>query len=157
MTARTLSVAPIRRSFVVRVPQLRAYEIFTGRMVDWVPAEHSLLEAARAQVTIEPRVGGRWFESGQDGARCDWGFVRNWEPPFRVVLVWQLSSEWQFDPSLETEIEVTFGAEGDDCTRIDFEHRGLEAYGENAELMREKLDAPTAWDHWHEGLQALIG
>ncbi len=157
MTATTVKVAPVTRSFVVRVGQARAFEIFTDRMAEWVPAEHSLLGGERTGITIEPRPGGRWYETGADGARCDWGFVRAWEPPSRLVLVWQLSSSWVFDPDIETEIEVSFTPDGDRRTRVDFEHRGLEAYGKDAAMMREKLDAPTAWDHWFEGLHALIG
>lgn len=157
MTTSAFTVAPIRRSFSVPLSRDRAFDIFTGRMVAWVPKEHSMLGGPREDIVVESRPGGRWYETGADGGKCDWGFVRAWEPPDRVILVWQLSSAWTYDPAIDTEIEVRFTSEAPERTRVDFEHRGLEAYGEDAARMRDKLDAPTAWDHWFDGLRALIG
>jgi hypothetical protein len=44
-----------------------------------------------------------------------------------------------------TELEVSFVSEGPDRTRVELEHRGLDAYGERAAEMRDTFDAPNAW------------
>ena len=50
-----------------------------------------------------------------------------------AVLSWQISGEWAYDADLWTELEVTFTPEGPDRTRVELEHRGLDAYGDKAE------------------------
>jgi uncharacterized protein YndB with AHSA1/START domain len=66
---------------------------------------------------IEPRVGGRWYERGDDGSTCEWGSVLSWEPPSRLILSWDIGADWQYAPNLKTEIEVRFIAEGKDSTQ----------------------------------------
>lgn len=97
------------------------------------------------EAVIEPRVGGRWFERGNDGSECDWGRVLVWEPPVRVVLAWQLDSEWHYNPELRTEVEVRFIAESAEATRVELEHRYLERLGDQGPVLREKIDAPGGW------------
>ena len=88
-----------------------------------------------ADVVIEPRAGGRWFEVGEDGSEQMWGRVLEWSGPDRVVLAWQLTGDWAYDPDFETTIEVRFQADGDH-TLVEFEHRDLERFGERAEEIR---------------------
>ncbi len=45
----------------------------------------------------------------------------------RLVLAWQITSDWKYDPSFVTEVEVTFTAEGPNTTRVVLEHRDLTA------------------------------
>lgn len=54
----------------------------------------------------------RWYEVGEDESECDWGKVLVWNPPHQVVLAWQISGHWKFDPNLITEVEVKFADEG---------------------------------------------
>jgi hypothetical protein len=44
-----------------------------------------------------------------------------------------------------TEVEVTFVPEGPSRTRVEVEHRGLDAYGDQAADMREQFDSPGGW------------
>ena len=63
----------------------------------------------------------------------------SYEPPNRLVLAWQLTREFVYDPDFETTVEVTFEetAEG---TRVRFEHRDLERMGANAVETLEGMD-----------------
>jgi uncharacterized protein YndB with AHSA1/START domain len=83
---------------------------------------------------------------GVDGVECVWGRVLVWEPERRIVLVWQLNARWRFDPSLHTEVDVRFTAIDGRTTRVDLEHRGLEAYGGDALAMREAFGSPNGWN-----------
>jgi uncharacterized protein YndB with AHSA1/START domain len=137
--------APIRKTIVVAASAERAFQVFTEEMSAWWPLASKHIGKADAKtVVIEPFVGGRWFEQGVDGSECDWGHVRIWQPPRRLVLSWELSSEWRHDPSIQTEVEVSFSAE-DGSTRVDLEHRLLYYYGERAAQMRGIFDSKEGW------------
>ncbi|MBM3502585.1 MAG: ATPase [Alphaproteobacteria bacterium] len=137
--------APLKRHIVVNVGQARAFEVFTARMERWWPASHSIGATRQVDVVIEPRVGGRWYERGEDGQECLWGEVLAWEPPDRVVLAWRLNAHWTFDPTLTTEVEVRFLAQGEQATRVQLEHRHLERFGEGADAVRGALDGEGGW------------
>lgn len=145
---KTPSVDPfvVRKTVSVKAPQALAFEIFTARMETWWPmATHKIGQAECAAVIVEPRAGGRWYERGTDGMECDWGRVLAWEPPDRVLLTWQLSSRWTFDPTLHTEVEVWFAVIDAGSTRVTLEHRGLAAYGADALAMRDTFASPNGW------------
>jgi uncharacterized protein YndB with AHSA1/START domain len=136
----------VRQSIVVEAPRDRAFAVFTEGMTSWWPLEaYSIAPGPMAEAVIEPREGGRWFERSEDGSECEWGRVLAWEPPDRVVLVWQLSPDWQYDAGLHTEIEVRFTAEDERRTRVELEHRGIENYAERAEQMRTILGSDDGW------------
>ena len=62
-------------------------------------------------------------------------------PPHRVLLSWELSAEWQPDPTNPTEVEVRFIAVGPRTTRVELEHRKFEQMGTEAgESMRKDVD-----------------
>jgi uncharacterized protein YndB with AHSA1/START domain len=144
----------VRQSAVVAVPPARAFTVFTERMSSWWPLEtHTIGAAPAAAAVIEPREGGRWYERAEDGTECDWGRVLAWEPPHRVVLSWQISADWRADADLHTEVEVRFEPEGEGRTRVELEHRGMEAFGGRAEEMRGVFDSEGGW----RGLLARFG
>jgi uncharacterized protein YndB with AHSA1/START domain len=62
----------------------------------------------------------------------------------RGVLTWEISSDWQHDPSIQTELEVQFSPEGT-STRVDLEHRLLHHYGEKAAQMRGIFESDKGW------------
>jgi uncharacterized protein YndB with AHSA1/START domain len=99
-----------------------------------------------AEGVMEPRPGGRWFERSEDGSECDWGRVLAFEPPHRLVLAWQLTPAWAYDPdpAKATEVEVTFTAV-DGGTLVELEHRGFERHGETGEEMSKAVGAPGGW------------
>ena len=139
------AVAPVRKTTVVGTSAERAFQVFTEEMNTWWPlASKHIGKAAAKTVVLEPFVGGRWFERGVDGSECDWGHVRTWDPPRRLVLTWEISSDWHDDPSIHTEVEVRFTPEGN-STRVDLEHRLLRCYGEKAPQMRGIFDSEQGW------------
>ena len=139
------STVEVSRSVSVPLPQAQAFELFTTQMTEFWPKEHSISEAELAEVVVEPHNGGRWFERGADGSECQWGRVAVWEPPRKVVLLWQIGADWQFDPDFETEVEVTFSEDGADRCRLDLRHGNLQRYGAATEQMRAIFDDPAGW------------
>lgn len=139
------AAVPIQKTIVVAASAERAFQVFTEEMSTWWPLASKHIGKADAKtVVMEPFVGGRWFEQGVDGSECDWGRVRIWDPPRRLVLSWEISSDWRHDPSIQTEVEVRFSAEGG-STRVDLEHRLLHYYGEKAAQMRGIFDSKEGW------------
>lgn len=137
--------APVRRNFAVKAAPARAFETFTARMSAWWPKTHSINRATTmADIVVEPRSGGRWYERGADGSECQWGRVLVWEPPARLVLAWQLDASFRFNPDIVTEVEVRFLPDGA-ATRVEFEHRNLDRLGADAEKARGQIDGPGGW------------
>lgn len=136
--------APVRKSIHVNASPERAFDTFANGIGRWWPSSHHIGNADLDRPIIEPLEGGRWYERGVDGSECEIGKVLAWEPPSRLLLAWQLTPDWVYDPELITEVEVLFTQEGNG-TRVDLEHRNLERIGERGEEMREKIDAPGGW------------
>jgi len=130
----------------VQAPPAVAWRVFTEQMGTWWPlAVYKIGKVDAVDAIIEPRVGGRWYERGDDGSTCDWGSVLWWEPPSRLVLSWDINADWQYDPDLKTEIEVHFVAVGNDATRVELEHRKLDRYGSRRDEMRRIFDTEGDW------------
>lgn len=142
-----MSIAPVRKEIVVEAPQARAFEVFTAGMNRWWPRQHHIGKSPMKEIIVEPRVGGRWYSVCEDGSQCDIGKVQAWDPPGRLLLAWQISGEWQFDPAFVTDVEVTFTAEGPKRTRVVLEHRDLERFGKKAEEIRKSIGDEGGWPH----------
>jgi hypothetical protein len=56
-----------------------------------------------------------------------------------------ITADWQYDPSLKTEIEVRFIADGRDRTRVELEHRRLDRYGARRDEMRAIFETGGDW------------
>ncbi len=134
-----LSVAKTVR---VNAPLAIAFEVFI-KQTWWPVHTHHLAEPPGTEVILEPFPGGRWYERDTDGTETEWGTVLAWQPPYRLLLSWQVSAQWTYvaDPALGSQIEVTFTPEGAEVTRVDLTHRHLERYGQEAGRMRRILDA----------------
>ncbi|HKN41801.1 MAG TPA: SRPBCC family protein [Sphingomicrobium sp.] len=139
-----IAPAAIRKTIEVDAPIERAFEVFSTRMGEWWHKEHSIArETTQADVVIEPRAGGRWYEVGADGSEHLWGRVLAYEPPRRLLLAWQLTREFHYDPAFETTVEVRF-EERDGLTVVEFEHRDLERMGADAVQLLEGMDGGWA-------------
>lgn len=145
MTAQTITPAPVRKRIEVDANIARAFDVFTQRIMSWWPPSHTITKTQLTDMGIEPFVGGRWYQTGSDGLRCDMGHVLAWEPPHRVLLAWQLDPDWKFDSTLVTEVEIKFIAETERRTRVELEHRHLERMGVRGEETRGRIDSPNGW------------
>jgi len=139
------TIPPLTGTITVDAPIDQAFRTFTDAFGSWWPPEYHIGQADMATARLEPREGGRWYEQGTDGSECDWGRVLTWEPPRRVVLSWQISPDWQPDPDVHTEVDVTFTPEGEGRTRVDLEHRGFATFGDRAEEMRAVFGSEHGW------------
>ena len=126
-----MTIAPIVRTVTVKAPPARAFDLFATHIADWWPRGQTVGKKPHLALVIEPRAGGKWFERDEDGVETHWGRVLAWEPPTRLLLSWQLSTSWAFDPTLSTEVELTFAPTADG-TLVTLEHRNLERFGTTA-------------------------
>ncbi len=139
-----IAPAAIRKTITVNAPIDRAFDVFATRIGEWWHKDHSIaVGTTRADIIIEPREGVRWYEKGADGTEHMWGRVLVWNPPHRLVLAWQLTREFVYDPLFETIVEVRFEAR-DDSTIVHFEHRNLERMGDGAAEQFESMDGGWA-------------
>jgi uncharacterized protein YndB with AHSA1/START domain len=145
MTEKTMDA--VTTSVVVPLPPDQAFELFTDRFSEWWPKDsHHIGEADAAEVFLDARPGGRWYERAEDGTECDWGRVLEIDRPHRILMAWQLSPEWKFDPDRQnaTQVEVTFDAE-ESQTRVTLTHTGFEVHGDAGAAMRESVGGDGGW------------
>ena len=137
----------VRKSIVVAAPIERAFSVFTDGIGSWWHPDHHILEADLAELVFEPRVGGHVCERGVDGSECRWARVLVYEPPNRIVISWDITTQWELETDLAktSEVEVRFVAEGSDRTRVELEHRNLDRHGKGWEQMRDSIDSSNGW------------
>jgi uncharacterized protein YndB with AHSA1/START domain len=127
-------IEPIRIAFDVAAPPEHAFEVWTARISQWWPADHTVTVEADLTVVLEGRAGGRIFERTRDGVEHDWGEVTVWDPPTRLAYLWHLRR----DRAEATEVEVHFVDRGDATTRVEIEHRGWERLGADGAPLRDR-------------------
>jgi uncharacterized protein YndB with AHSA1/START domain len=116
-----------RVSVSVAIPPSRAFHIFTADIDRWwrrgMKFRHS---ASRSLLCIEPKVGGRLFESfATEGTQqvIEVGRVRIWEPPRRLAFTWRNAN---FAPHEQTEVDIQFEPTASG-TLVTVTHSGLSA------------------------------
>jgi len=126
----------IRKSIHVKRPVERTFRLFTEEIGKWWPLKEGFSFGGKraADIFIEGREGGRFFERFADGEEFDVGVVTTYVPPARIVFTWK-APDWD----AATEVEVRFSSE-DDGTRVDLEHRGWEQAGARARDQRNSYD-----------------
>ena len=146
MTAGIVAL-PVRKSITVNASVEDAFDVFTSEVDTWWPRTHHIGKSSMQRVIIEGRAGGRCYTEQVDGSEADWGRVIEWQPPRRLVLAWQITHDWGYQPDLSksSEVEVRFEPMGGEKTRVELEHRFLERHGAGGESMRASVDAPNGW------------
>lgn len=135
----------VRTAVTIEVTREHAFSVFTERLDTWWPRSHYNGTGELAEAVLEPRAGGRWYARGTDGSIGVWGRVLTWDPPARLLLGWQLDAEFEYDPTLVTEVEVTFTELGPHRTRVELEHRNLDRFGAQASAMRDTFGGDGGW------------
>lgn len=136
----TITIAPVRKTVRVNLPQAEAFEVFASGIDRWWPRTHHLGSSPMTAAVIEPFVGGRWYNSCEDGSEADFGHVLVWQPPERLMLAWQTDGNCHYDQDLVTEVDIKFIAEGAAATCVELEHRHIERLGDKAETFRGQVD-----------------
>jgi uncharacterized protein YndB with AHSA1/START domain len=112
-------------SVLVRVEPETAFRVFTEEIDAWWRRglKYRVSGRGRGILHLEPRVGGRLFESIETASRTqvvEAGRVTAWEPPARLVFDWRAVN---FAPEEKTEVEVRFEP-SPSGTIVTVEHRG---------------------------------
>jgi uncharacterized protein YndB with AHSA1/START domain len=146
MTDATAAV-PVQKTITVKASPERAFRAFTAEIDTWWPRTHHIGKSPMKKAIIEEKTGGRCYTEQEDGTECDWGRVLVWDPPHRLVLAWQITHEWGYQPDLaqSSEVEVRFAPAAGGGTRVDLEHRHLERHGAGGASMRTAVDSPNGW------------
>jgi uncharacterized protein YndB with AHSA1/START domain len=108
----------IHKSIRVERPPQLAFRIFCEAIGEWWPKGPSFNGKPLADMIIEGRIGGRFFERYTDGTEYEIGRVTAYQPPSLVGFTWRAPS-WD----VTTQVEIRFTAEGG-ATRVDLEHSG---------------------------------
>jgi hypothetical protein len=133
-----IELAPVVKSIDVRRSAVDAFRIFTEEITAWWPMKtHSRARDAAGEltvrVTVEPRVGGRVYETLNDGRELDWGNVTVYEPGALLALEWRMGRPAeQF-----TDISVRFEPLTEQTCRVTLTHENWERMGEDAPKLRE--------------------
>jgi hypothetical protein len=116
---------PVRQATLVRSDIDHTFEVFVGMLGAWWPVQpFSAGQDQVRDVCLERRVGGRVYETWQNGTVVEWGELLVWQPPHRFTMTWTATPA-------PTEVELTFLALGPALTRVAVEHRGWETLSED--------------------------
>ena len=136
-----MSIKPIVKTVTVKTTPDKAFDVFTGQTGLWWRKGTTMGKHPHRAIVIEPKVDGRWFERDADGKEIQWGKVLVWEPAKRLTLAWQINTNFQYDPNLISELEITFDKTKEGETLVKLEHRNLERLGAGAEKFIAMMDA----------------
>lgn len=137
----------VTKTITVRAAREHTFRVFAERFASWWPASHHLGDADLADVIMEPRAGGRWYERDTEGVEREWGRVLAYEPPDRLLLAWHLQGDWDYDPdpAKSSEIEVRFTElDTPEHTRVELEHRHIERH-DGPDEVRRGVAGPNGW------------
>lgn len=133
-----MSVAPVVSKVSVKAKPARAFELFAQHMTQWWTG-CDFGEDPAVAIVVEPKAGGRWYARDAKGRESEWGRVLAYEPPHRLLLGWGFDADFRYDPSILTEVELTFTANAAGGTDVRLEHRNLERFGADAAKVASRI------------------
>lgn len=134
----------IKKELVVEASQQTAFDVFTKNIDQWWPKTHHIGSTPLKESVLETKPGGRWYSIHEDGSEVNVGKILTWDPYGRLVLAWQVTGDFKYDPELICEVEVNFIAEGPKTTRVKLEHRDLEKLIGGAKVI---ADMDNGWGY----------
>lgn len=142
---------PIHQSTLVRSDIAHTFSVFVRTIGVWWPVcPFSAGQDQVRDVTMERRLGGRVYETWQDGTVVQWGELLAWQPPERFTMTWT-------GTPAPTEVELRFTALGPVLTRVAVEHRGWEALTD-AQLSEDcALPGGYHGGAYREGWEIILG
>lgn len=140
------TITDVRREVTVAGTPERVFDLFTKRIGEWWPAEHHLATSPVAAMTVEPGVGGRLFDTCEDGSESVWGEVTAWDPPAGFGFAWMITGTWQVETDVEkaSRVAVSFTAQGD-RTRVTLVHNEFWRLAEGGQGMADAVGAAEGW------------
>jgi uncharacterized protein YndB with AHSA1/START domain len=150
------TITDVRREVTVAGSPQRAFDLFTKRMAEWWPAGHHLATSPVMAMTVEPHVGGRLYDTCEDGSESVWGRVTEWNPPNGLTFAWMITGTWQLETDVEkaSRVSVSFTSEGDK-TRVTVVHNDFWRLGEGGQGMAEAVGAADGWGSGLKGFAAF--
>ena len=133
-----VELAPLVKTVDVRRSASDAFRIFTSEVAKWWPMTHTRARDANGErtvkVTIEPRVGGRVYETLQDGRELEWGTVSAFDPGALFAMEWRLGRPVE----QYTDVSVRFEPLDPQNTRVTLTHENWQRMGaEEVAKLRE--------------------
>ena len=137
-------IEPVRKSVRLEAPIAHAFQVFTSGLTRWWPPNHGIGKKPIAKVLLEPRLGGHWLEISEDGTETEVATIIHWEPPHRLIMLWQVNAQWKPDSTMQSEVDVRFTAETPNATRVELLHHKFESMGAEAGASMRK-DVAGGW------------
>lgn len=135
----------VRSSVSVPLAPAEAFRLFAHEMASWWPLEsHSVYGEEATGVVIEPRIGGRVYETTDDGRTSEWGIVSAYQPGQRLAMSWHPGRE----PGMATQVDIHFAATAEGGTAVELVHTGWEVRG---------ADAPKIAAGYNKGWKFVLG
>ncbi|MGQ0534364.1 MAG: SRPBCC domain-containing protein [Caulobacteraceae bacterium] len=132
-----VELSPIVKTIDVRRSAADAFRIFTEEISAWWPlASHTRAKTAEGErtvrVTMEPRIGGRVYETLHDGRELEWGEVSAYAPGELLAVQWRLGRPVE----QTTDVSVRFEPLSPASCRVTLTHENWERMGAEAEKLR---------------------
>lgn len=133
-----IEIAPIVKTIDVRRSAAEAFRVFTQEIGAWWPLDTHTRASTKAgevtvKLTVEPRVGGRIYETLNDGRELDWGEVTAFEPGVHFAMAWRLGRPVE----QATDVSVRFEPLSEASCRVTLTHENWERMGEEGAKMRD--------------------
>jgi len=132
-----VEVAPVVKSIDVRRSAADAFKIFTAEVTAWWPMAVTRARSADGEktvrITIEPKVGGRIYETLNDGRELEWGEVSAFEPGALFAMQWRLGRPVEEGTSVSVRFEPLSAV----TCRVTLTHENWERMGAEAAKLRD--------------------